>query len=62
MECIRKHKIILEGIPIGECWLQKMNIGEITREYRNNDIRRIDISIGEKDYWNKGFGTKIMKP
>ncbi len=24
------------------------------------DIRRIDMSVGEEDYWNRGIGTCIV--
>ena len=50
-----------EGLPIGECWLQKMNYDHIIIKYPNLDLRRIDIMIGEKSYWNKGIGTKAVK-
>jgi aminoglycoside 6'-N-acetyltransferase len=53
--------IEVNGIPVGECWLQKMNIPDVIALYPENiDIRRIDMSIGEKDYWNKGIGTQLI--
>jgi aminoglycoside 6'-N-acetyltransferase len=49
-------------IQIGECWLQKMNLQYIKNMYPNNtDIRRIDMVIGEKEYWNKGIGTELIR-
>ena len=48
------------GFPIGECWLQQMNLDNIIEKYPSLDLRRIDIMIGEKDYWGKGLGTKII--
>ncbi|MDR0730208.1 MAG: GNAT family N-acetyltransferase [Treponema sp.] len=53
--------IEIDSIPIGYSWLQKMNIKEIIAENKDKDVRRIDISIGEKNYWNKGYGTKIIE-
>ena len=50
-----------DGFPIGECWLQQMNVDNIIEKYLGLDLRRIDIMIGEKDYWGKGLGTKIIK-
>ena len=50
-----------DKFPIGECWLQQMNIEHIIEKYPNNDLRRIDIMIGEKNFWNKGIGTKVIK-
>jgi len=47
--------------PIGECWLQKMNLPDVSAMYAEElDVRRIDFSIGEKAYWNKGIGTKFV--
>ncbi|MDR1692975.1 MAG: GNAT family N-acetyltransferase [Oscillospiraceae bacterium] len=49
------------GIPIGECWLQKMNLPDVIAMYPDTlDVRRIDMSIGEKEYWNKGLGTQFI--
>jgi len=50
-----------EGLAIGECWLQKMNLEHILAKYQSLDLRRIDIMLGEKNYWGKGLGTKIIK-
>lgn len=48
------------GVPIGECWLQEMNLQNILALYPNKDVRRIDMMIGEKDYWQKGLGTQMV--
>lgn len=46
---------------IGECWLQKMNLPEVKKMYAaDTDVRRIDMSIGEKSYWGKGIGTLFI--
>lgn len=51
-----------DGVPVGECWIQKMNMPNVTAMYpAGTDIRRIDMSLGEKDYWNKGIGTHIVR-
>ncbi|MCL2058199.1 MAG: GNAT family N-acetyltransferase [Oscillospiraceae bacterium] len=50
-----------DGVPIGECWLQKMNLPYVNAMYPEAlDVRRIDMSIGEKSYWNKGIGTQFI--
>lgn len=50
------------GVPVGECWLQKMNMPNVIAMYPSGtDIRRIDMVIGEKDYWNKGIGTQFVR-
>ena len=43
--------IELNGMPIGECWLQRMNLERILRRYPDLDCRRIDLMIGEKQLW-----------
>lgn len=48
--------------PIGECWLQKMNLPDVISMYPENvDVRRIDMAIGEKEYWGKGIGTAFIR-
>ena len=48
----------LDGQPIAEAWLQAMNLSRIIEAHPGCDCRRIDLSIGEKHYWNKGLGTE----
>ena len=50
--------IELDGSPIGECWLQQMNL-ERYQEH-GHDVRRIDIMIGEKQLWGRGYGTAAI--
>jgi RimJ/RimL family protein N-acetyltransferase len=51
-----------DGVPIGECWLQEMNLPEVKTMYSEDlDIRRIDFAIGEKSWWNKGIGTQFVR-
>lgn len=50
----------LDGRPIGECWLQRMNLKEILDRYPNRDLRRIDMSIGDKSLWGKGWGAVMI--
>ena len=45
------------GMPIGECWLQRMNLERILEKYPNADCRRIDLMIGEKAFWGQGLGA-----
>jgi RimJ/RimL family protein N-acetyltransferase len=53
--------IELDGRPIGECWLQKMNLDRVLRQYPGLDVRRIDIMIGEKTLWGQGWGTRAIR-
>ena len=53
--------IEVDGRPIGECWLQQMNIARVLRMYPGLDCRRIDLAIGHKSYWNRGIGTCVIR-
>ena len=46
--------------PIGECWLEEMNIQEVIDMYPNLNIKRIDMMIGEKNWWGKGIGSALV--
>ncbi|MHC1694108.1 MAG: GNAT family N-acetyltransferase [Eubacteriales bacterium] len=47
--------------PIGECWLQKMNLPDVKVMYPETvDVRRIDMAIGEKSWWGRGIGTHMI--
>ena len=51
----------LRGRPIGECWLQRMNLQRILRRYPPGmDLRRIDLMIGEKELWGRGWGSRMI--
>ncbi len=50
-----------QGRSIGECWLQRMNLERVLREYPGFDLRRIDLMIGEKALWGQGLGTEVIR-
>jgi len=50
-----------DGEPIGESWLQQMNLERILQKYPDLDCRRIDLMIGEKQYWGQGIGTEVIR-
>ena len=52
--------IEVEGRPIGECWLQRMNLRRIVDQFPGKDLRRIDLMIGEKELWGRGYGTEAI--
>lgn len=53
--------IEVNGVPVGECWLQHMNMPDVKAMYDPSlDVRRIDMAIGEKEYWNRGIGTLFI--
>ncbi len=47
--------------PIGECWLQQMNLERILQKYPKADSRRIDLMIGVKELWGQGLGTEVIQ-
>jgi len=51
----------VDGSPIGESWLQRMNLDRILAKYPGKDCRRIDLMIGEKDLWGRGLGTDVIR-
>jgi len=53
--------IEFDGAPVGECWLQKMNLERILAQFPNLDCRRIDLMIGEKTLWGRGIGTEVIR-
>ena len=50
-----------DGKAIGECWLQHMNLPRVLQMYPGLDCRRIDLMIGEKEYWSQGIGTVAIR-
>ncbi|UCC61413.1 MAG: GNAT family N-acetyltransferase [Anaerolineae bacterium] len=50
-----------DGKPIGEGWLQKMNLEWVLAKYPGLDCRRIDLAIGEKQYWGQGIGMEVIR-
>lgn len=53
--------IEFEGIPVGECWLQRMNLSRILEALPGEDLRRIDIAVGETNLWGRGIGTNAVR-
>ena len=50
-----------DGQFIGECWLQQMNLPQVSALHpADTDVRRIDMCIGEKSLWGRGIGTIAM--
>jgi len=53
--------IEVDDKPVGECWLQRLNLDWILKKHPSKDCRRIDLMLGEKDYWGKGIGTTVIE-
>lgn len=52
--------IVFKNQPIGECWLQPMNIAKIIRQHPGVCVGRIDLMIGENNFQNAGIGTIVV--
>ncbi|MCY4114028.1 MAG: GNAT family N-acetyltransferase [Chloroflexi bacterium] len=50
----------LDGEPIGECWLQRMNLERLVARHQDEDVRRIDIAIGLPALWGQGLGREAV--
>jgi RimJ/RimL family protein N-acetyltransferase len=57
------HVFVIElaGRDIGTCWLQDMNVERIRRRLPGRALKRIDLSIGVKDLWGRGVGTRVVR-
>ena len=53
--------IEVEGQPVGECWLQRMNLERALSRYPGRDCRRIDLLIGERAFRGQGIGTEVIR-
>lgn len=53
--------MVLDGKPIGDCWVQEMNLPHLKEKHHNKNVYRIDMTIGEKDLWGNGIGTVAVK-
>lgn len=60
-DCAYCFMIEYGEMRIGECWLQKMNDQDLLDSFQGKDLRRIDLTIGEKDYWNRGIGPVVIE-
>jgi RimJ/RimL family protein N-acetyltransferase len=60
--CAKAYCFIVEAdcVPIGDAWLQEMNLERVLLMYPGLDVRRIDLAIFEKAYWGQGIGTTII--
>ena len=53
--------VLLDGRPIGDAWLQEMNLERVRRRFDPAaDLRRIDLTIGVKELWGLGLGTRVI--
>ena len=46
--------------PIGDAWLEEMNLQHWLKRYPKKDMRRLPVFIGEKDEWGKGYGGETI--
>lgn len=51
--------ICVDGVLIGEGWLQDMNLPVIKEKHAGKNVKRIDMAIFEKEFWGKGIGSVV---
>jgi len=51
---------ISDGKVIGETWLERMNMERAMKQPPDR-AWRIDITIGEKQYWGRGYGRRAVR-
>ncbi|MYF79450.1 MAG: GNAT family N-acetyltransferase [Chloroflexi bacterium] len=52
--------IEVQGQGIGECWLQRMNLRRIVGRHPGENLWRIDLMIGVKELWGRGYGREAI--
>ena len=57
----RVFVIELAGRDIGTCWLQDMNVERLSRRFPGRALKRIELSIGVRDLWGRGIGTRVIR-
>ena len=57
------HVFVIEvaGRDIGTCWLQDMNVKRLKQRFPGRALKRIDLSIGVRDLWGRGLGTRVIR-
>jgi hypothetical protein len=53
--------IEVETKPVGDCWLQKMNIERILRAHPVTRCRRIDLIMGDIEFLNPLFSIDVVR-
>ena len=53
--------IEMDRRAIGECWLQRMNLRRIVDLHPGENLWRIDLMIGVKELWGRGYGSEAIR-
>jgi RimJ/RimL family protein N-acetyltransferase len=48
------------GVPVGDGWVQAMNLVRVTDAFPGVDCRRIDLELG-RPWWGQGIGTRAIR-
>ena len=49
-----------DGVPVGDCWLQQMNLDRLRARFPGLDCRRIDLQLA-RDAWGQGLGGACVR-
>ena len=50
----------VNGEPMGDGWLQHMNLGRVWDANPGKECRRVDLEL-ERSWWGKGIGTRAIR-
>jgi RimJ/RimL family protein N-acetyltransferase len=50
----------LHGAPVGDCWLQRMNLERLLARFAGLDCRRIDLQLA-REAWGQGVGGACVR-
>jgi RimJ/RimL family protein N-acetyltransferase/8-oxo-dGTP pyrophosphatase MutT (NUDIX family) len=50
----------LDGVAVGDGWIQHMNLARILEAFPDQDCRRIDLQL-DRSWWGRGIGTRAIR-
>ncbi|HTT90668.1 MAG TPA: GNAT family protein, partial [Acidimicrobiales bacterium] len=50
----------VNGTPMGDGWVQRMNLARVLDANPGKDCRRVDLQL-DRSWWGKGIGTRAIR-
>jgi RimJ/RimL family protein N-acetyltransferase len=50
----------VDGVPVGDGWVQAMKLPRVSDAFPGRDCRRIDLELG-RPWWGQGIGTRVIR-
>lgn len=51
--------ITVNSQPIGDCWLQEMNLPVLKEKHPHKNVKRIDVTVYYETFWSRGIGSLV---